>query len=316
MLLVILCLFLIRNKEVNNIAKPFKLLLYLLCVVTVLYTTLLSTVAMGFSTEEAYNAVYVIDSYNSLGSGFALGKNCIVTNEHVVTNSDKINLISYSGKQYKAVVMGLNKELDIAVLYVPNATFPHFTVGNQSKIKDGDDVYAIGVPKSMSYTLTKGIISAKERNLGRYPYIQIDAAINEGNSGSPLLNEYGEVIGMITFKIANSEGISLAIPIKRVCEYLTQLNIELDHVGNVVGNIEKSDNIINEVIIPTPNKEEHNDNVDSYFSNITVVALVIAGISLIGNIVLLVLLIYQKKKNLVLTYNQKERTDFEIEILG
>ena len=97
-------------------------------------------------------------------------------------------------------------------------------------MKTGDDIYAIGAPKGMAYTLTKGGVSAKERMIGNKSYIQIDAAINEGNSGGPLLNDAGQVLGMNTLKMSDSEGIGLAIPVNRICEYLKSLGIELKDV--------------------------------------------------------------------------------------
>ncbi len=98
-------------------------------------------------------------------------------------------------------------------------------------MKTGDDIYAIGAPKGMAYTLTKGSVSAKERMIGKDPCIQIDAPINQGNSGDPLLNDAGEVLGMNTMKMSDSEGIGLAIPISRICDYLSSIGIALSNSG-------------------------------------------------------------------------------------
>lgn len=294
--------------------KRFKVLLSLVCVLAILLAVPLSAYAIGFSVEETYNSVFVIFSGSSLGSGFAIGNDCIITNAHVIEDTNDVTIKTYSGEQHIAYVIGIDDRLDIAVLSIKGGDFPYLPVGNTDEIKDGDDVYAIGAPKSMSYTLTKGIISAKERMIDGYSYIQIDAAINEGNSGGPLLNDMGELIGMNTMKISNSEGISLSIPAYRICEYLKQLNIELNEDGNAAGNIEiPSDEGQGEPDQAIADKNNQKEN--EMLSTITVIAFSVAGISIICNILLIILLVYEKRKNLTLINNPNERTDFDIEIL-
>lgn len=294
--------------------KPIRGLLSLIIVVAVLFASTLSVSAIGFEAETAYESVFVIYSGTSLGSGFAVGENCIVTNAHVIENAKRISVITYGGTEYQASVLDINEDEDIAVLIVKDAKFPYLTVADLSTMKTGDDIYAIGAPKGMAYTLTKGGVSAKERMIGSRSYIQIDAPINEGNSGGPLLNDAGEVLGMNTLKMSDSEGIGLAIPITRICSYLKSLGIELNTNGNVLESID----VPEETTPPTTeNKDDKNEtdyHDDEHLPTITYVAFVIAGLSLIANIVLAVLLIYQKKKNITLQYDPRERTDFDIDV--
>ena len=189
--------------------KAIRVLLSLIMVMAVLLASTLSVSAIGFEAETVYESVFVIYSGNSLGSGFAVGENCIVTNAHVIGNEENITVITYGGAEHKATVLGINVYEDIAVLIVEDAVFPYLTIADTSTMKTGDDIYAIGAPKGMAYTLTKGGISAKERMIGNRAYIQIDAAINEGNSGGPLLNDAGQVLGMNTLKMSDTEGIGL-----------------------------------------------------------------------------------------------------------
>ena len=156
-----------------------------LIIVVVLFASTLFVNAIGFEAEVTYESVFVIYSGTSLGSGFAVGENCIVTNAHVIENEKNINIITYDGTEYQAVVLGINYDEDIAVLVIKNATFPFLNIADLTTMKTGDDIYAIGAPKGMAYTLTKGGVSAKERMIGNRSYIQIDAPINEGNSGGP-----------------------------------------------------------------------------------------------------------------------------------
>lgn len=294
--------------------KPIRVLLSLLMVMAILFASTLSASAIGFEAETIYESIFVIYSGNFLGSGFALGTNCIITNAHVIADNSQIAVLSYSGNEYKAAVLGINESEDIAVLVVENGDFPYLAVADTSVMKTGDDIYAIGAPKGMAYTLTKGTVSAKERIIRNNSYIQIDAAINEGNSGGPLLNDNGQVLGMNTLKMSDSEGIGLAIPINRICDYLQSLDIELTENRNISNVIDLPQTTVDSSI-PTEDENDQTDtHTDEKFPAITFIACAIATLSLSCNIVLAVMLIYQKKKNLTLQYDPKERTNFEIDI--
>ena len=296
--------------------KLQKVLLSLICVVAVLLALPLSASAIGFTAEEKYNSVFVVTSGNALGSGFAVGENCIVTNAHVLDNPNNIVLTTYAGETHTAYLVGYDQDKDIAVLGVKDAKFTPLTVADYKSLNTGDDVYAIGAPKSMAYTLTKGVISAKEREIGKYKYIQTDAAINEGNSGGPLLNDEGNVIGVNTLKMSDSEGIGLAIPMTVVGDFLKSLNIELDENGNVSETIVQE--ITNEGKDNPSEKDKDNDKnkIDVVKTPLVVTILLIAMcVSVAGNIVLIISLVFQRRKNLNLKYDPRERTDFDIDIL-
>ncbi len=296
--------------------KLFKALLSLICS-AILFAVPISAYAIDFSVDDTYNSVFVIYSGGALGSGFAIGKDCIVTNAHVIDDPDDVVIRSYSGEQYKAFVIGMNQEQDIAVLGVSSIEFPYLSIADASSINTGDDIYAIGAPKSMEYTLTKGVISAKERVIGNSKYIQIDAAINEGNSGGPLLNSSGQVIGINTLKMTDSEGIGLAIPMDTVCNCLQSFGLELDESGNVTGNIKLPDSPVSssENYEPETKTDTLNPSEPETASSFTSFACLIAVISILLNVVLIILLIYQKKKNVPSNYDPSERTDFDIDIL-
>ena len=294
--------------------KLQKVLLSIICVVAVLLALPLSASAIGFTAEAKYNSVFVVTSGNSLGSGFAVGENCIITNAHVLDNPNNIILTTYAGETHSAYLVGYEEDKDIAVLGVTDAKFTPLTIADYKSLNTGDDVYAIGAPKSMAYTLTKGVISAKEREIGKYKYIQTDAAINEGNSGGPLLNDEGNVIGINTLKMSDSEGIGLAIPMTVVSDFLKSLNIELDEHGNV------SETIVQETKDEEKDKpaDENDDKGQEKIVKtpliVTILLIALCG-SVAGNIVLVILLVFQKRKNLNLKYDPRERTDFDIDIL-
>ena len=138
--------------EASNIVKPVRVLLSLLMVAAVLFASASSVSAIGFDAEKAYESVFVVYSGTSLGSGFAIGENCVITNAHVIADPNNIAIVTYDGAEYAASLLGINEDEDIAVLVIENATFPYLMMANLSAVKIGDDIYTIGAPKGMVYT--------------------------------------------------------------------------------------------------------------------------------------------------------------------
>ncbi len=168
---------------------------------------------------------------SSLGSGFIIKKDgVVVTNNHVIANADDI-LIKVNSKEYKAKVIGADPYMDIAVLKMQtNDKFTPVEFGDSDKARVGDWVVAIGNPFGLGGTVTSGIVSARNRDIGmtRYDdFIQTDASINQGNSGGPLFNLKGEVVGINTAIIApgqsGSIGIGFAIPANAASKVIDQL---------------------------------------------------------------------------------------------
>ncbi len=154
-----------------------------------------------------------------LGSGFLISpEGYIVTNNHVVQGAKKVMVKLFDGKKFKAKILGTDKKSDLALLKIDAKNLPHITWGDSSKIKVGEWVLAVGNPLGLDYTVTAGIISAKGRQLPLSEYedfIQTDAAINRGNSGGPLVNLKGEVIGVnaaIQTETGGFMGLGFAIP--------------------------------------------------------------------------------------------------------
>ncbi|NOU91780.1 PDZ domain-containing protein [Paenibacillus sp. LMG 31456] len=176
-----------------------------------------------------------------IGSGFIFeSSGYILTNEHVIDGADEIDVtIQGYDKPFKAKLLGNSYDLDLAVLKIEDSNpFPTLPIGNSDNAKVGDWVVAIGNPYDLDYTVTAGLLSAKERPIsipddkGTREYkhlIQTDAAINPGNSGGPLLNLKGEVIGINTAVSSQAQGIGFAIPTNTISTVLDQLknNVEI-----------------------------------------------------------------------------------------
>jgi serine protease Do len=166
-----------------------------------------------------------------LGSGVIVdAKNgYVVTNEHVVGGADKVEVVLGDNRKFRAEWVRADAYSDVAVLKIPADNLAEAPLGNSDDIKVGDWVMAIGSPRGLTQTVTAGIISAKGRANGSNPYqrfLQTDAAINRGNSGGPLVNMRGEVIGLnnsiATFS-GGFEGIGFAIPSNMVRQVMQQL---------------------------------------------------------------------------------------------
>src|ERR1700726_4942415 len=168
---------------------------------------------------------------NSLGSGFIIDSaGIVVTNNHVISDADEVTVILNDGSRLKAEILGRDTKVDLALLRVkPERPLIAVQFGDSDKLRLGEWVVAIGNPFSLGGTVTAGIVSARNRDINSGPYdnyIQTDAAINRGNSGGPLFNLEGEVIGINTLIISpsgGSIGIGFAVPSKTVAGVVDQL---------------------------------------------------------------------------------------------
>jgi serine protease Do len=168
----------------------------------------------------------------SVGSGFIISKEgVILTNSHLVFGHQTIEVILDNGFTTRAELAGVDPFLDLAVMRIslPGKDLPVAILGDSSKVQTGEDVLAIGNPFGLEQTLTKGIISGVNRTLSaspmspELPLIQTDAAVNPGNSGGPLVNDCGEVIGINTAMLGQGENINFAVPINMAKRVLPQL---------------------------------------------------------------------------------------------
>ena len=164
----------------------------------------------------------------SLGSGFIIDRDgFIVTNNHVIEDADEITVKIANGDEYKAEIVGRDPSTDLALIKVePKERLSPLLLGDSNALAVGNWVVAIGSPFGLEQTVTAGIVSAKGRTIGSGPYddfIQTDASINFGNSGGPLINMKGEVVGINTAITASGQGIGFAIPSNLAKDVITQL---------------------------------------------------------------------------------------------
>ncbi|PAT31129.1 serine peptidase [Vandammella animalimorsus] len=165
---------------------------------------------------------------NGVGSGFIIsGDGYILTNHHVVEGSEDVIVTLTDQREFKAKVIGSDERTDVALIKIEAHNLPTVRIGNVEQLKVGEWVMAIGSPFGLENSVTAGIVSAKQRDTGSYlPFIQTDVAVNPGNSGGPLLNMRGEVVGInsqIYSRSGGFMGISFAIPIDEAMQVSEQL---------------------------------------------------------------------------------------------
>lgn len=188
--------------------------------------------------------------HKSLGSGFIIsGDGYVMTNAHVVDQADEITVRLTDKREFSAKLIGADKRTDIALLKIDASGLPSVTLGNPESLKVGEWVVAIGSPFGFENSVTAGIVSAKGRSLPQenyVPFIQTDVAVNPGNSGGPLFNLKGEVVGInsqIYSRTGGFMGLSFAIPIDLAMEIQGQLRasgkVNRGRIGVVIQEVTK-----------------------------------------------------------------------------
>lgn len=183
-----------------------------------------------------------------VGSGFIISPDgFLLTNAHVVDGADEVYVTLTDKREFKAKIIGVDKRTDVAVVKIDGTNLPRLTIGDPNQLRVGEWVIAIGSPFGLENTVTAGIVSAKARDTGDYlPLIQTDVAVNPGNSGGPLINMRGEVVGInsqIYSRSGGFMGISFAVPIDeamRVAEQLkTSGRVTRGRIGVQIGEVTK-----------------------------------------------------------------------------
>lgn len=163
--------------------------------------------------DRVIQGVVSVGTDKSAGTGFIVDSGgYVVTNSHVIDESPWVKILTYDGVTHDARVVGIDSTKDIALLKA-SGIFDHVELADSDKVQLGEKVIAIGNPLGLSFTVTEGIVSGMKREgpNGLKDYIQTDVTLNPGNSGGPLINAEGSVIGMNNFKFGGAEGLGFAV---------------------------------------------------------------------------------------------------------
>ena len=177
--------------------------------------------------EHEIEGVVTIKTDVSLGTGFLITSDgYVVTNAHVLSGAHLANVYTFDSKKYSATLIGYDSDMDVALLKI-SGSFSRLDLGDSDDVKVGEKVLALGNPLGLSFTATEGIISAKHREgINKLPYyFQTDVSLNPGNSGGPLINTKGDVIGINNFKVAQAEGIGFALEINYAVDTINDISM-------------------------------------------------------------------------------------------
>ncbi|OJU69854.1 MAG: serine protease, partial [Acinetobacter sp. 39-4] len=185
------------------------------------------------------------------GSAFFIGKDgYLLTNRHVIADASRISITLNDRRELDATLVGSDERTDIALLKVNGNNFPELRIGNVDQLRVGEPVLAIGSPFGFDYSASAGIVSAKSRNMSgetSVPFIQTDAALNPGNSGGPLFNQRGEVVGVnsrIFSGTGGYMGLSFSIPIDVAMDVVQQLKttgkVTRSYLGIMMQDIDRN----------------------------------------------------------------------------
>jgi serine protease Do len=163
--------------------------------------------------EDVVRSVVTIRSDNSIGTGFFINpQGYLVTNYHVIKDNGQIQVVTYDRDTFEATIIGVDEARDIALLRIPG-NYNALTLAEKDDIQVGKKVIAIGNPLGLSFTVTEGIISGIDRvgPSGLAEYVQTDVSLNPGNSGGPLIDTQGKVVGINNFKIGGAEALGFSL---------------------------------------------------------------------------------------------------------
>lgn len=175
--------------------------------------------------SEAIKGVVTVRTDKSIGSGFIIHpEGYIVTNYHVIANANRLAIINSEKEMMPAEVIGFNWVSDVAVIKI-EGKHPYLELADSDNLKPGSKVIAIGNPLGLSFTVTEGIVSAVKR-VGlnsKAEYIQTDVSLNPGNSGGPLIDVNGKVVGINNFKIGEAENLGFALESNALKNYVNEI---------------------------------------------------------------------------------------------
>ncbi len=163
----------------------------------------------------------MIEGGGVYGAGIFLdpAKGIILTNQHVVQEMHTPRVTAYDGRTATGAVIAVDKARDLAILSAPGLASPHLQAprfGHAMNLLPGEEVYAVGMPRKLPFTVSRGIVSYVGREMDGARYLQVDMNINDGNSGGPVVSDTGELVGVMSFIYRRSQGLSFALPTSEI----------------------------------------------------------------------------------------------------
>jgi serine protease Do len=181
--------------------------------------------------QKVKGSVLYLQTPTGAGTGFGISREGhILTCNHVVTE-EAVTVISVTGDRWTVPVLARSAETDLALLQLENSSLPPLSFADPASILEGQTVFALGHPLGLDFTVSRGVVSNRNRVLNGVQYIQVDAPLNSGNSGGPIINERGEMIGVAVAGVAESQGLGFAIALSHILAFTAQLRVAVHRVS-------------------------------------------------------------------------------------
>ncbi|MCE5237049.1 S1C family serine protease [bacterium] len=204
-------------------ARP---LLPVVVLLTLLCACPLAHADFAQAADKIRDAVVTVMLEKRMGTGFIVnGEGYVLTNKHVLDKATKATVKLANGDELPAELVKASETRDLVVLRVDRPHLPNVIFASSAKLKQGTEVAAIGAPFGLSDTLTKGIVSSASRDIDGQKFVQIDAALNQGNSGGPIINDQGQVVGVATLVAKKAENMGFAIPSDDAMAFLDEAKL-------------------------------------------------------------------------------------------
>ena len=184
---------------------------------------------MSGAVEQVKESVLTIKSGERIGAGFIVSPDGhALTSAHLVGDSSHVTAVLANDEELDAKVTKTDKALDLALVKLDMKNLPAVHFAASSKLKQGARVAALGAPLGLEGSVTEGIVSALEREVKGKRYLQIDAALNEGNSGGPVIDEHGRVVGVATAVVKEAQNVGFAVPSDQAIAFLQEAGVMLN----------------------------------------------------------------------------------------
>ena len=183
--------------------------------------------SVEYEIQRIKASVVKVQSEAGNGTGFIVSQQGhIITCAHVLSG-DRIQIISECGERQSVFVLGKDENCDLAMLCLGRASEPPLIFANPPTIVEGQTIFALGHPLGLDFTVSRGIISNRQRIRGGIGFLQTDVSLNPGNSGGPLINEQGEVIGVASQVLEGGHGLGFAIALQHIFSFAAQMRVSL-----------------------------------------------------------------------------------------
>jgi serine protease Do len=177
-----------------------------------------------------FSVVHISDR-NGAGTGFVVSPNGhILTNDHVLPQDEAL-ITTASGDEHEARVLARDAAVDLALLHLPGLKETPLVFADPSSLCEGQTVFALGHPMGLDFTVSRGVISSCNRERMGVSYVQTDVALNPGNSGGPIINERGEVVGVANWGIAQSQGLGFALSVRHVAAFCASMRVSIQRAS-------------------------------------------------------------------------------------